>query len=89
MIEKFQMYFNLVVIILIFFCLPGILLIINGIRAINNKKSVTIGRDSRFRWRKPTISIGNEALEIGKLRAVFGVIFFVTGICLASIIMLQ
>jgi hypothetical protein len=89
MIEKFQMYFNLVTIILIFFCLPGILLIINGIRTINNKKAVTIGRDSHFRWRKTMISIGNQALEIGKLRIIFGVIFFVTGICLVSIIMLQ
>jgi hypothetical protein len=88
MIEKISIMLDLIIIITIFFCLPGALLIINGVKTINNKKAVTIGRDSHFRWQRPIILTGGEAVKIGKINIVFGVIFFVMGTCLISMLLL-
>jgi hypothetical protein len=80
MTEDFRQYFDQISIPL-GICLLGILFIINGIRTIRTKKGVVVSRDSRFRWRRPGILSGNDAIKNGKQDIVFGTILLATGLC--------
>ncbi len=66
---------------LICFGLPGLLFMLNGIRIIRNKKTISIGTDSSFRWREPVVITGNKAVEAGKVGIILGIILISLGIC--------
>lgn len=82
MIEYFQQYSGRIVVPLLIFFLPGILLVVDGVRTIRNKKAVSIGRDSRFRWKKPIFLTGERAVKIGKINIVLGIVSLLIGLCM-------
>lgn len=80
MVEYLQQYSGQIIIPVLFFCLPGVLFILNGIRTINNKKTISIGRDSHFRWKKPTVLKGEKAVRDGKWDIIFGIFLLLIGL---------
>jgi hypothetical protein len=57
---------NDAIIPLLCFCLPGIVMILHGLRTIKNQRTVSVGVNSHFRWKKPVILKGVDALKDGK-----------------------
>jgi hypothetical protein len=80
MIESIQQNSGQIIIPLLCFCLPGLLFILNGIRTIRNKETVSTGTDSHFRWKKPIFLKGEKAVKDGKWDVVFGVLLLLIGV---------
>ena len=80
MTEYIQQISGQIIIPLLFFCLPGILFILNGIRTTRNKKTMSTGTDSQFRWKKPVILRGERAIKDGKWDIIFGVFLLLIGV---------
>jgi hypothetical protein len=76
----FLTFLNQASIFLVCFCLPGVVFILNGIRTIRNKKTISPKLDSHFRWRKPVVIKGDIAIVDGKVEIAFGIIVFLVGL---------
>ncbi len=67
-------------------CIPlgtsvlGVFFIIDGIRTIRQKQSVVVGRDSHFRWKRPIMMRGVEAVKDGRFKIWFGVFLLIIGL---------
>lgn len=80
MAEFINQYFEKAGIPLLCLCLPGILLTLNGLLTIKNRKTISIGTDSRFRWKNPIVIKGEEAVKDGKWELGFGIALLLIGI---------
>ncbi len=69
-------------------CIPGFLLTAGGIRIIETKRVLSVGRDSHFHWKRPVLLEGKEAIGPGSCLTALGVALFLLGI-LAIIGVLQ
>jgi hypothetical protein len=64
---------------LVCMCLPGIAFILGGLRIIRLKK-VVAPRRMGYRWGKPQVLYGDEAIKNGKEYIIFGGFFLIIGI---------
>jgi hypothetical protein len=80
MAKLFDEFFEKAGIPLLCLCLPGILLTLNGLRAIKNRRTISVGTDSQFRWKTPVILKGKEAVKDGKWELGFGLALLLMGI---------
>jgi hypothetical protein len=80
MIDFIQQTSGQITVPLLCFCLPGMLFILNGIRTIRNRKTVSIGRDPHFRWKKPVVLMGERAVKDGKWEIIFGIFLLSVGV---------
>lgn len=81
MSENIHQTIELIALPLLCFGLPGLLFLLNGIRILGNKKTISTGTDSSFRWRKPVVITGKNAVDAGKVDIVLGIILICIGIC--------
>ena len=82
MITQFLRFLDKTGFYLLCMCIPGIIFILNGIRIIRTKKTVAIGRDSTFHWKKPAIITGKQAIGDGRCGIIFGLALLLLGIIL-------
>jgi hypothetical protein len=65
---------------LICFCIPGIALTLNGIYVIRTKRTISVGTDFHFRWKKPVLIIGQQAVRDESCGLIFGIGLFLVGL---------
>jgi hypothetical protein len=80
MSEYFYQNLEEAILPLICLFLPGILLTLNGLRTIRNRKTLSVGLDSHFHWEKPTLIKGKLAVNDGKFELGIGIFLFAMGI---------
>lgn len=61
-------------------CIPGFLLALGGIRIIRTKQAVSVSRDYFFRWKRPVLLHGKEAIGPGSCLTIFGFILLLIGL---------
>jgi hypothetical protein len=77
MIDRFQstgLIWSLII------CLIGISWIINGVSRIRQKRSFVADTDSKFRWMRPKLMTGKNAVIDGRIQIGFGVFLLIMGL---------
>ena len=71
--------FNRIGVYLLCACIPGILFIINGIKIISSKETISIGTDSHWKWKIPVVIKGKSAEKDGRFTILFGAFLLLLG----------
>jgi hypothetical protein len=80
MVKQFLDFLDQIGFELICLVIPGILFILGGIRILKTKRTISIGRDSNFHWKKPIVLKGEHATWAGKWILALGITLFFLGL---------